>query len=107
MGCRGTRRILEKKKYKCLGEISCLSLILEDTRKRLIQRISQQATKRVKVAVAEATSHGMYGMGGGMAGMGGLGLDSPRSNHEPVVVEEEKKHSEHLTSLIPENDWFY
>ena len=49
----------------------------------------------------------MYGMGGGMAGMGGLGLDSPRSNHEPVVVEEEKKHSELVTSLIPENDWFY
>ena len=46
----------------------------------------------------------MFSFGGGM---GGLGLDSPRSKDEPATFEEEKKHSEHLTSIIPDNDWFY
>lgn len=31
---RGTRRILEKKKYKCLGEINLMTKILDEIRRR-------------------------------------------------------------------------
>ncbi len=48
---RGTRRILEKKKYKCLGEISILTKIVEEMsiRKRVIA--SMNASKKPKEEV--------------------------------------------------------
>ena len=48
---RGSRRILEKKKYKCLGEISILTKIIDEmaVRKHVIAHINSSKKPKEEV----------------------------------------------------------
>lgn len=46
MSIRGHRRILEKKKYKCLGEICTLSMILAEVKKRDLSMVQESKKKK-------------------------------------------------------------
>lgn len=51
IGKRGARRIFEKKKYKCLGEINLITKILDEIRRR-------NASKKAMAAAAKAALKG-------------------------------------------------
>lgn len=99
LSIRGSRRILEKKKYKCLGEISSLTTVLEEARHRNVTRVTKEAIKKVKVMIQE-TSRAFLGFGSAETNRS-KEVESPK-----VKVEEEKKDKEAFT-LIPNDDWFY
>ena len=100
LSVRGTRRILEKKKYKCLGEISTLTMILDEAKKRNISRVTQNALKTVKVVIKETSR----------AFLGFPSIESHRSrdrNNDSPRIKEDPKSDRENKSLIPGDDWLY
>ena len=98
LSIRGTRRILEKKKYKCLGEISTLTKILDEIRKRHSLKLKNMAVKKVK-HVSEKTFSNFLGIPGMETNRTDT-LDSPNVN-------DKSNEDQARQSIIPETDWFY
>jgi hypothetical protein len=61
---RGSRRIIEKKKYKCLGEISALTKMLDEIRVRHAAKIKEMEVQKPVKIVAEKTFRTFLGIPG-------------------------------------------
>ena len=99
LNIRGKRRIYEKKKYKCLGEISTLTMILDEAQKRLVSRTIKKATEVVQTAIRNSSrAHFDFD----------IESSNSRENIAAKMVDTDAiEEKEENNSMIPSDDWFY